>query len=78
MRIVGKLIKGTTLLKEDSYAIEDTEGSYQERLEKCLVEICSQLKIEVHYGFQKHPGIQIQKNILTKINFNPVFLTDLK
>ncbi len=76
MRIVGKLIKGTTLLKEDSYAIEDTEASYQERLEKCLVEICSQLKIEVPLWFSKNTRefVRFRRTSFNEDQFfNPVF-----
>lgn len=54
MRIVGKLIKGTMLLKEEAYEIDDLEGSYQHRLEKCLVEICGKLHIEVPLWFSKN------------------------
>lgn len=37
MRTVGKLIKGTTILSEQVYEIDDNEGSYQDRLEKVLL-----------------------------------------
>mgnify|MGYP001154608194 CR=1 FL=1 len=76
MLIVGKLIKGTTLLKEDTYAIEDLEGSYQDRLEKCLVEVCRQLKIEVPLWFSKNTRefVRFRKTSFNADQFfNPVF-----
>ena len=65
MRIVGKLIKGTTLLKEDSYAIEDTEGSYQEARKMSRRNMQPAENRGSIMVFKKHPGIcKIQKNIL--------------
>ncbi|NLB77613.1 MAG: hypothetical protein GX796_01840 [Clostridiaceae bacterium] len=54
MRTVGKLIKGTTVLSEQFYEIDDDEGTYQERLEKSLVEVCGLLKIEVPLWLSKN------------------------
>lgn len=54
MRTIGKLIKGTTILAEQVYEIDDNEGTYQDRLEKSLVEICSLLKIEVPLWLSKN------------------------
>ncbi len=54
MRMIGKLIKGTTILDEKVYEIDDQDGSYQDRLEKCLVEICRLLSIEVPLWLTKN------------------------
>ncbi len=54
MRMTGKLIKGTTILNEKTYEIGDQEGSYQDRLEKCLVEVCGLLSIEVPLWLTKN------------------------
>lgn len=54
MRMIGKLIKGTTVLDEKVYEISDDEGSYQDRLEKCLVEICRLMAIEVPLWLTKN------------------------
>ncbi len=54
MKIIGKLIKGTTTLDEKVYEIDDTTGTYQDRLEKCLVEVCSLLSIEVPMWLSKN------------------------
>ncbi len=54
MRMIGKLIKGTTILDEKVYEINDQHGSYQDRLEKCLVEICRLLSIEVPLWLTKN------------------------
>ena len=65
MRTVGKLIKGTTVLSEQVYEIDDNEGSYQERLEKSLVGVCSLLQIEVPLWLSKNTRIcKIQENFL--------------
>ena len=52
--MIGKLIKGTTILDEKVYEIDDQDGSYQDRLEKCLVEICRLLSIEVPLWLTKN------------------------
>lgn len=54
MRMSGKLIKGTTTLDEKIYELEDTQGSYQDQLERCLVEICCLLNIEVPIWLKKN------------------------
>jgi len=54
MRIVGKLIKGTITLSEQVYEVDDSEGSYQDRLEKSLVGVCNLLKIEVPMWLSKN------------------------
>lgn len=54
MRMTGKLIKGTVILDEKAYEIDDDTGTYQDRLEKCLVEICSLLNIEVPMWLNKN------------------------
>lgn len=54
MKMVGRLIKGTTTLSERVYIVNDYEGSYQDRLEKCLMEICGLLGIEVPLWLSKN------------------------
>lgn len=54
MKLSGKLIKGTTTLMEKSYEVDDSEGTYQDRLEKCFVELCSMLAIEVPMWLTKN------------------------
>lgn len=54
MRMIGKLIKGTTILNERICEIDDSEGSYQDRLEKCLVEVSRLLGIEVPLWLTKN------------------------
>jgi hypothetical protein len=54
MRITGKLVKGTTILDEKVYEMENGKGSYQDRLEKCLLEICRLLNIEVPLWLSKN------------------------
>lgn len=47
MRMSGKLFKGTALLDEKLVEVDDQLGSYQVRLEQCLLEVCQKLSIEV-------------------------------
>ncbi|MGI6623163.1 MAG: hypothetical protein GX227_02605 [Clostridiaceae bacterium] len=54
MKLIGKLIKGTTTLAEKTYEIDDSEGTYQDRLEKSFVELCSLLSIEVPMWLTKN------------------------
>lgn len=54
MRMIGKLIKGTTTLDEKVFEMNDLEGTYQDRLEKCLLETCKLLGIEVPLWLSKN------------------------
>lgn len=54
MKMSGKLIKGTTILIEKVYEIDDGVGTYQDRLEKSLVELCALLAIEVPIWLTKN------------------------
>jgi hypothetical protein len=47
MRLVGKLYKGTTILKEELVEVGDDAGTYQDRLEQCIIEVCRRLSIDV-------------------------------
>lgn len=50
----GKLYKGASILDEKTVAVDDGTGTYQDRLEKCLVELCAQLGIEVPLWLTKN------------------------
>lgn len=54
MQISGKLIKGTTLLREEWVVVEGDKGSYQDKLEYCLMELCRKLNIEVPMWLTKN------------------------
>lgn len=54
MKMIGKLIKGTTVLSEETVEAADSLGSYQDRLEHCLVEMCRRLSIEVPLWLSKN------------------------
>ncbi|NLX64085.1 MAG: hypothetical protein GX022_04830 [Clostridiaceae bacterium] len=76
MRIVGKLIKGTITLSEQVYEVDDNEGSYQDRLEKSLVGVCSLLKIEVPIWLSKNTReyVRYRRTSFNADQFiNPVF-----
>ncbi|NMA64994.1 MAG: hypothetical protein GX957_01975 [Clostridiaceae bacterium] len=76
MRMIGKLIKGTVTLEEKVYEISDSTGTYQERLERCLLEICSSLNIEVPIWLNKNTReyVKFRRTSFYKDQFfNPVF-----
>lgn len=54
MRMVGKLYKGTVTLEEQITEADETQGSYQDRLEKCLMDVCQKLNIEVPLWLSKN------------------------
>ena len=54
MRTVNELIKGTTILSEQVYEIDDNEGLLSGQAGKSLVEICRLLKIEVPIWLSKN------------------------
>lgn len=75
MRMIGRLIKGTVILDEKVYEISDDTGTYQDRLEKCLVEICSLLNIEVPMWLNKNTRefVRFRRTSFYKDQFfNPV------
>jgi len=73
--MIGRLIKGTVILDEKVYEISDDTGTYQDRLEKCLVEICSLLNIEVPMWLNKNTRefVRFRRTSFYKDQFfNPV------
>lgn len=54
MQMNGKLYKGNMILNEETVEVSDTDGSYQDRLENCLTEICRLLSIEVPLWLSKN------------------------
>jgi hypothetical protein len=54
MRMTGKLYKGSSVLDERVVDVDDDEGTYQDRLEKCLFEVCRLLAIEVPIWLTKN------------------------
>ncbi len=54
MRMVGKLYKGTVTLEEQITEVDEALGSYQDRLEKCLMDVCQKLSIEVPLWLSKN------------------------
>ncbi|HOK42112.1 MAG TPA: hypothetical protein PLD49_00380 [Thermoclostridium caenicola] len=54
MKMSGKLYKGATILDERIVDVDDESGTYQDRLEQCLVALCSQLSIEVPLWLTKN------------------------
>ncbi len=54
MRLYGRIIKDTKLIKE-AVAVEADEGSsFRDRLEKCLVDLCRDIDIPVPIWMKKN------------------------
>ena len=56
MRMTGRLYKGPSVLEEKVVEVDDSAGTYQDRLERCLLEVCGLLAIEVPIWLSKTPG----------------------
>lgn len=54
MRMSGKLYKGSSILDEKIVDVDDGTGTYQDRLEQCLAEVCRLLAIEVPLWLTKN------------------------
>lgn len=54
MRMLGKLYKGTVIINEQTAEMDDSAGTYQERLEGCLLDVCRKLAIEVPLWLSKN------------------------
>jgi len=76
MRMSGKLYKGPALLDEKIVEVNDDDGTYQDRLEKCLVTLCGMLSIEVPIWLSKNTREYVRFR-RTSFNadqfFNPVY-----
>lgn len=65
--LIGKLVKGTKILKE-AVAENNEEGfSYRDTLEKCLIDLCKKLDIPV--------PLWLKKNTTEFVSFRRTFFT---
>ena len=56
MKLIGKLIKGTTIIKEAFVERDDEGKSYRDLLEECLIAVCKELDIGVPMWLKKNTG----------------------
>ena len=54
MKLIGKLIKGPSIIKNEYVVIEDEDISYRELLEKCFINLCKKLNISVPMWLSKN------------------------
>ena len=54
MKLNGKLVKGTVILKDISVERYDEDITYTELLTKCLVDVCKKLDIPVPLWLEKN------------------------
>ena len=54
MKIYGKIIIGTRILKELAYENKVSEVSFNDKLEDCLINICKRLEIPVPLWINKN------------------------
>ena len=54
MTLSGKLFIEGKLIRENEISIDDDEMSFREKLEGCLIEICSQFDIPVPLWLKKN------------------------
>lgn len=54
MKLHGKLIKGTKIIKEASVENNDKSLSYRDALEECFINLCRELDIQVPLWLKKN------------------------
>jgi hypothetical protein len=54
VKLEGKLYLEGKLVKNNAVAVPDEEGSFRDRLEKCLLELCAVLEIPVPLWLKKN------------------------
>jgi hypothetical protein len=54
LKLIGKLIKGTKIIKETVVEKEDENKSFRDTLEECFLEICRNLDIPVPLWLKKN------------------------
>jgi len=54
LKLYGRLSKGTKVLKQTHVEKDDSEGTFHDRLEECLIEICRELDISVPMWLKKN------------------------
>ena len=68
MKLNGKIIKGTVVLRDETVEIVDHTLDYRSLLEKCLVELCKTMGIAV--------PMWLQKNTKEYVRYRKTWFTD--
>ncbi|AUS98294.1 hypothetical protein CDQ84_17045 [Clostridium thermosuccinogenes] len=71
MKLVGKIIKETKIIKHATVEKVDHKMSYTDLLEDCLVNLCSKLDIQVPLWLDKNTRefVNFRKTIFTNEQF---------
>ena len=68
MKLYGKLIKDTRIIKETFAERNDESVSFRDQLEQCLIQVCKDLDIQV--------PLWLKKNTKEFVNHHRTFFTD--
>jgi len=68
LKLIGKIVKGTKIVKQASIEKTDSKMSYTDLLEDCLINLCSKLDIQV--------PLWLEKNTREFARFRKTFFTD--
>lgn len=78
MKLYGKLIKDTRIIKETFAEQNDDSVSFRDQLEQCLIQVCKDLDIQVPLWLKKntkefvnhHRTFFTGEHFVEKINFD--------
>lgn len=71
MRLYGKIIKNSMILREEYAEEMESSGSYRENLEKCFLSVCNKMGLEVPIWMKKNTRefVSFNKTIFFKEHF---------
>lgn len=84
IKIWGKIIKNNKIIK-DTVVISNKEGTYQEKLKECIIEICEKFDIQKPYWLptnmeeynKRNKTIFNYHNFMEEINFDKFVIQEL-
>lgn len=85
LKIWGKIIKNSKIIKSE-VAISELEGSYQDNLKACLIELCEKFDIQKPYWlptnlqeFNRRSKTSFNKhNFMDEIDFDKFIIEELE
>lgn len=54
MKLYGRLVRGTKMIKQAQVEKDDSLGTFHDRLEECLIDLCKDLDIQVPVWLKKN------------------------
>ncbi len=71
MKLTGRLIKNTAIIKEAVIEKDDETASYTDLLEECLIGLCRELDIQVPLWLKKNTAefVKYHRTFFTKEQF---------